>query len=244
MQSLCCQSTSIRSEDRMKSATALLLTLCLSGALVQAETASHSDISAELGALRATVEELRLMESRLAASESKVQAQEDSVKDLRAELDVTKKELLQYKEQAEEMGKKLADGPKVAFSVALTGAVGPFNVESTLIYPKIITNIGNAYNTYTGVFTAPVRGVYFFRFNAMDDRKNNHMGAALYKNNQRVLLNYSWNHWDDHEHVSNGVVLELLQGDVVYMRLPAWYRVTDFVEHHFNIFSGFLIFSM
>lgn len=39
----------------------------------------------------------------------------------------------------------------MAFSVALTGRVGPFNVETTLIYPKIITNIGNAYNTYTGM---------------------------------------------------------------------------------------------
>ncbi|XP_045917868.1 complement C1q-like protein 2 [Micropterus dolomieu] len=228
----------------MKSATALLLTLCLSGPLVQAETALQSDISAELGALRATVEELRLMEDRLAVSESKVQAQEKYIKDLRAELDVTKMELLQYKEQAEEMEKKQTGGPKVAFSVALTGRVGPFNVETTLIYPKIITNIGNAYNTYTGFFTAPINGVYFFRFNAMDGRKNNHMGAALYKNNQRVLLNYAWNHWDDHEHVSNGIVLELSQGDVVHMSLPAWYSVTDLGEHYFNIFSGFLLFSM
>lgn len=91
----------------MKRATAFLLTLCLLGALVQAETASQSDISAELGALRATVEELKMMESRLAASESKVQAQENSVTDLRAELDVTFV-VIHYKEQAEEMGKRLA----------------------------------------------------------------------------------------------------------------------------------------
>uniref|UniRef100_A0A8C9XI21 C1q domain-containing protein n=1 Tax=Sander lucioperca TaxID=283035 RepID=A0A8C9XI21_SANLU len=183
----------------MKSATALLLILCLSGALVQAEMASQSDISAELGALRASVEELRLMENRLAA---------------------------------------------MAFSVALTEAVGPFRVETTIIYPNIITNIGNAYNAHTGFFTAPISGVYFFRFNVMDSWKDSAMGAALYKNNQRVLLNNAWNHWEDNEHVSNGVVLELSQGDVVHMRLPAWYSVTDFGEHHFNIFSGFLLFPM
>ncbi|XP_031165814.1 complement C1q-like protein 2 [Sander lucioperca] len=227
----------------MKSATALLLILCLSGALVQAEMASQSDISAELGALRASVEELRLMENRLAASESNVQAQENTVKELRAELDVTKTELLHYKEQAEKMEKKL-DGSKVAFSVALTEAVGPFRVETTIIYPNIITNIGNAYNAHTGFFTAPISGVYFFRFNVMDSWKDSAMGAALYKNNQRVLLNNAWNHWEDNEHVSNGVVLELSQGDVVHMRLPAWYSVTDFGEHHFNIFSGFLLFPM
>eukprot|EP00064_Thunnus_orientalis_P010546 superscaffoldBa00001441_g10572 len=228
----------------MKSATALLLTLCLSGALVQAETASGSDLSHEVRALRATVEELRLMESRLAASELKVKDQENSVKDLRTELDVTKTELLLYHEKAKELEKKLADGHKVAFSVALTGPVGPFNVETTLIYPKVLTNIGNAYNVYSGFFSAPVNGVYFFRFNAMDDRKSHHMGVALHKNDQRVLLDYAWNHWDDHEHVSNGVILELSQGDVVHMRLPAGYRVSDWDTRHFNIFSGFLLFPM
>ncbi|XP_042356631.1 complement C1q-like protein 4 [Plectropomus leopardus] len=228
----------------MKCAQVLLLTLWLSGALDQAESASQSDISAELGALRATVEELKLMERKVAASEGKIRAQENAVEDLRAELDVTKTMLLQYKEQAEETAKKLADGPKVAFSAALTGIVGPFNIETTLIYPKIITNVGNAYNAYTGYFTAPVSGVYFFRFNTMDGRIGYHMGAALHKNNQRVLLNIAWNHQNDHEHVSNAVVLELLQGDVVYMRIPAWYRVTDFGGDHYNIFSGFLLFAM
>lgn len=92
----------------MKRAPVLLLTLCLSGALVRAETASESDIRAELGALRATVEELRLMESRLAASENKVQAQENSAEDLRAELIATKMELRHFKERAEEMEKKMA----------------------------------------------------------------------------------------------------------------------------------------
>ena len=93
----------------MKSATTLLLlSCCLSGALVQTEIATPSDLSTQLQALSATVEELRLMESRLTASERKVQDQEESVKDLKAELDETKKQILHYHEQAKEMQKRLA----------------------------------------------------------------------------------------------------------------------------------------
>lgn len=63
MQSVESQSTSLRSKDRIKSVAALLLTLCLSEALVQAGTDSQSVISAELGALGAPMEELRMMQT-------------------------------------------------------------------------------------------------------------------------------------------------------------------------------------
>ncbi|CAL8319188.1 unnamed protein product [Merluccius merluccius] len=87
-------------------------------------------------------------------------------------------------------------------------------------------------------------GAYFFRFNAMDGRRGTHMGVTLYKNHQKILHNYSWNHHDDHEHVSNGVVLELYRGDVVSLRLPQYYALFDFNSNNFNIFSGFLLFPM
>ena len=96
----------------------------------------------------------------------------------------------------------------------------------------------------TGFFTAPVTGAYYFRFNAMDGRRSTHMGVTLYKNHQKILHNYSWNHHDDHEHVSNGVILYLYRGDVVSLRLPQYYALFDFNSNNFNIFSGFLLFPM
>lgn len=96
----------VSTEDKMKTATVLLLTLCLSGVSIWAEMTPYSDICAEVGELRAMVE------NQLALSESKARAQETLVKDLKAELEVTKMELLRYKQQAEKMLKQLAGNEK------------------------------------------------------------------------------------------------------------------------------------
>ncbi|KAK0143703.1 Caprin-2 [Merluccius polli] len=137
----------------------------------------------------------------------------------------------------EQIIKEKIDSQRVAFSVGVNGKVGPYNSETTIVYPKVLTNIGGAYSTITGFFTAPVA-------DSMDGRINIHMGVTLYKNHQKILHNYSWNHHEDHEHVSNGVVLELNSGDVVSLRLPPNYALFDFNSNNFNIFSGFLLFPM
>jgi hypothetical protein len=50
---------------------------------------------------------------------------------------------------------------KPAFQAYGVGG-GTFASGSYMIFPSTIINIGNHYNTLTGVFTAPVTGNYFF----------------------------------------------------------------------------------
>uniref|UniRef100_A0AAX7SQR6 C1q domain-containing protein n=1 Tax=Astatotilapia calliptera TaxID=8154 RepID=A0AAX7SQR6_ASTCA len=138
-----------------------------------------------------------------------------------------------------------ADGElRVAFSAGLTdsGSVGPFDEETTLIFSKIITNIGEAYNQTAGVFTAPVSGLYVFSFTAADYLKG-YMGLYLYKNDKPIVFSLDLNDHGGYASTSNAVCLQLEEGDRVHLGLPASYRLYD-DSRNFSVFSGFLLFHL
>jgi len=51
---------------------------------------------------------------------------------------------------------------KIAFYAALTRNFGPVTEHTDVIFDKVITNIGDAYEPETGRFTAPISAVYQF----------------------------------------------------------------------------------
>ncbi|CAB1352577.1 unnamed protein product [Coregonus sp. 'balchen'] len=134
---------------------------------------------------------------------------------------------------------------KVAFSAALadSGRIGPYNYDHTLKYQKVLTNIGSAYSTATGIFTAPVKGVYYFRFTAMDACHSETMGVALFKNNQQIKFNGGYNNEESQEYLTNGVTLLLGQGNEVYMLLLSGMGLYDSSANHCT-FTDFLLFTM
>ncbi|XP_031160423.2 complement C1q-like protein 4, partial [Sander lucioperca] len=136
---------------------------------------------------------------------------------------------------------------QVAFSAGLLvggdSNIGPLPSDTTLIYKHVPTNIGNAYNPNTGVFTAPVRGAYHFQWWVGARGGNSHAsGAWLVKNSENVFM--AWEQQNQHFGcASNGVTLLLEVGDVVFVRLVANTLVYDNAHHH-NTFSGHLLFPM
>ncbi|XP_061599264.1 nuclear mitotic apparatus protein 1-like [Cololabis saira] len=143
-----------------------------------------------------------------------------------------------------QLNSKNGDELKVGFSAGLTdsGSIGPFDEETTLIFSKTITNIGEGYNQSAGVFTAPVRGVYFFSFTAADYLKG-YMGLHLYRNSQPIIFSLDLNDHGGYASTASMVALQLEQGDQVRLSLPASYRLYD-DSRNFSLFSGFLLFQL
>uniref|UniRef100_A0A4W4DYD6 C1q domain-containing protein n=1 Tax=Electrophorus electricus TaxID=8005 RepID=A0A4W4DYD6_ELEEL len=146
----------------------------------------------------------------------------------------------------EHLKRENAERPKVAFSTTLpgpVGAVGPFNVQTNLVYTKVFTNVGNAYNSATGVFTAPVKGVYYFRFTALSYLNSIAMAINFHKNHEILMHVGAFNTDGHHEYVCNGITLLLEVGDVVFTSLPKNYKLMDDANKS-TTFSGFLLYPM
>ncbi|XP_050977661.1 uncharacterized protein LOC127172440 [Labeo rohita] len=147
--------------------------------------------------------------------------------------------------QVEELRKENRDR-EIAFSTSLmqsgSGHVGPFTTDITLTYKNVYTNVGNAYNPITGIFTAPLKGAYWFSF-SVAGVNSEASTASIMKNGQRVVTAHA------HQsqgvlNSSKGVVLILEVGDVVYVNLWSGRRIYDESNKHFNTFSGYLLFPL
>nr|XP_046254534.1 complement C1q-like protein 4 [Scatophagus argus] len=193
----------------------LLVLLLLT--LAQFGPAQPVDSRAELRRVQATLEELkaerRVMSERLDAAEREI--------------------------------KKSKETPKVAFAASLggNGLVKTTSGNKDLIYRDILTNVGGAYNAETGVFTAPIRGVYYIRFTA-NGPTNFPKSAVLYKNDTEIqLITHEQPSGEGSDTASNGAALLLEKGDRLKMVLWHNTQIWDNSNHH-STFSGFLLFPM
>lgn len=108
------------------------------------------------------------------------------------------------------------------------------------ISPAVLAFI-RLYMCLTGIFTAPVKGVYYFRFYA-HSHAGIKMAVSLYKNDASQCSVFSWKPVTN-GNASNGIVLALEPGDQVYTKL--WDKTWVFDDpNSYTSFSGFLIFPL
>ncbi|KAI2645564.1 Complement C1q-like protein 2 [Labeo rohita] len=176
---------------------------------------SFSDIHAALRELTVTVTEQK---ANIRALETQLKEQQTFFLE---ELNKKSDEISNLtRSQVEELRKENRDR-EIAFSASLmqsnSGYVGPFTTDITLTYRNVFTNIGNAYNPITAY-------------------------VSIMKNGEKVVMAYAR---QDQRNInsSNGVVLILEVGDVVYVRLWSGSRLYD-NDNNLNTFSGYLLFPL
>ncbi len=94
----------------------------------------------------------------------------------------------------------------------------------------------------TGVFTAPVKGVYYFSFSGHNVSSRS-MGLRLMKNGVQIITVYNHPAGRRYETATNGMTLELRPGDRVYMTLRANTWIFDNENDH-STFTGYLLFPL
>ncbi|XP_071390330.1 complement C1q-like protein 2 [Centroberyx affinis] len=176
----------------------------------------------------------------LGAVGEKVASMADKITLLETKLQKTEKDVL-------ELHSLIGGQPKVAFSAALlesgSGNTGPFTTATPLKYKKVFSNIGSCYNPATGIFSAKVKGMYFFRFSMFNNLSAPpNSVVSLMKNGDRLVSVWDTTGSDSHDMGSNAVVVLLEPGDHVYVELQANRLIYD-DGMNYNTFSGFLLFT-
>ncbi|XP_053186853.1 heavy metal-binding protein HIP-like [Scomber japonicus] len=215
----------------------------------------NTELESKINASENVVKELQsentVLEARMTTSENVMEELKKENTDLQSRVTASedKTTVLEARMTAsenlvKELQRENTDQPKVAFSLGLSdyGQIGPFNTDITLKFSKVFTNFGQVYSPTTGLFTAPVRGAYYFSFNLLDSRSNAWRDVFLYHNDKRVLWSANYSAFS-YESVSNSLVLQLEKGDVVYLVLPAAHTLYDDTNNR-TIFNGFLLFPL
>ncbi|KAM7400733.1 hypothetical protein PAMA_005089 [Pampus argenteus] len=172
-------------------------------------------------------------------SESACFGSDDILKNILVILREQEAELKNTKKQLEDLREEVR-GNRVAFGASLSnvGNMGPFNVEITLTYKNVYANTGS-YNPATGIFTAPVKGYYYFSFSG-HNISSRPMGLRLMKNGVQMVTAYNHVSGSRYETVTNGMTLQLEVGDQVYMTLRADTWIYDNSNNH-STFIGHLV---
>ncbi|XDV10961.1 hypothetical protein PO909_000046 [Leuciscus waleckii] len=212
-------------------------------------TATVTEQKVNIRELTTTVTEqrvnIRALETRLRDAEKADEQQTFILEELNKKHDEMSNISQVTSSQVEELRKENRDR-EIAFSAGLlqsgSGSIGPSTTDITLVYRNVFTNIGNAYNPVTGIFTAPLKGVYVFKFSVYAHGQSNPASAYIIKNEQYAVMAHAQQSQGT-LNSSKGVVWILEVGDVVFVRLWPSSRIGDNGNNH-NTFSGYMLFPL
>ena len=129
---------------------------------------------------------------------------------------------------------------KIGFTAGVTSESTSWN-SGTLVFPTVITNVGNGYNPSDGVFTAPMAGVYVFFVNVQGYSSQSIYVSIVLNGATKVRTAAYAAGGDIEEAGPNLVVLSLQTGDRVWIKHYSGQGYTTNSDGPLTTFSGFLI---
>ncbi|XP_052789929.1 complement C1q-like protein 4 isoform X2 [Mya arenaria] len=167
---------------------------------------------------------LEVLEKRLTNVETEVDNSVMEIKELEKKHDTEqeeqKKSLDVYDQRLDAISRNITESvhqPPVAFFATLSSGFTTSTSSQTIVFNNFVTDIGGGYNPGTGVFTAPVDGLYVFSTSFMVDLSTSKTSANFrIKKNGNIITYLIVNDSDgDYETVSGTVILSLQVGDNV-----------------------------
>ncbi|XP_061186567.1 complement C1q tumor necrosis factor-related protein 6-like [Saccostrea echinata] len=128
---------------------------------------------------------------------------------------------------------------KVGFTAGMPSS-STYWSSDVMVFSKVITNIGGGYNSNTGIFTAPVAGMYHFFLNLVGyDTKSIDLHVVS-NGNSKVTAMSEASASSTYQTGTNMLVVRLEQDDTVWIKRKSgsgYY--SDSIPY--TTFSGFLI---
>ncbi|XP_058882964.1 caprin-2-like isoform X4 [Acipenser ruthenus] len=130
---------------------------------------------------------------------------------------------------------------RVAFSAARTSNFAPGTLDQTIAFDLLLNNLGETFEMHMGRFSCPVNGTYVFIFHMLKLAVNVPLYVNLMKNEEVLVSAYANDGAPDHETASNHAVLQLYQGDQIWLRL---HRGAIYGSSwKYSTFSGYLLYQ-
>ncbi|XP_030628334.1 caprin-2 [Chanos chanos] len=135
----------------------------------------------------------------------------------------------------------LSQQMRVAFSAARTANFAPGTLNQPITFDLLHSNLGDMFDMLTGRFSCPVAGTYVFFFHILKLAINVPLYVNLMRNEEVMVSAYANDGAPDHETASNHAVLQLYQGDQVWLRLHRGAIYSS--SWKYSTFSGFLLYQ-